>query len=192
MNRRTVTARQRPEARVLPATVQSAPGGRRAALAALASVAAMAALAGPAAAAGAGAPAGSFELVTEADVQAERLAADAPRTRSMPRPGAPAIRVVTPQQLEPPAPVPQPLRIELAFEAAGEGRIVPQSFRMLYGRLKLDLTERMRRHSTISERGVLVEGAQLPDGMHRLFVQVSDDKGNQAEQELRVRVGGPR
>ena len=158
--------------------------GARAAFVALAAAAT--------AAAGVAAQAAGFELVTDADIQAERLAADTPRTRSLPRPGAPAIRVLTPQQAEPPAAMSPPLRIELAFEPAGASRIVPQSFRMLYGRLKLDLTERLRRHSTISEHGVLVEGAQLPDGMHRLFVQVSDDKGNQAEQELRVRVAGPR
>jgi hypothetical protein len=156
---------------------------------------ALAAVAGTlvaAAAAGDAAPDGSFELVTEADVQAERLATEGSRARSMPRPGAPAIRVLAPHLAEPPAALPPPLRIELAFEPAGAGRIVAQSFRLLYGRLKLDLTERVRRHSTVTERGVLVEGARLPDGMHLLFVQVSDDRGNQAERELRLRVGGPR
>lgn len=131
----------------------------------------------------------AFELVTPADVQAERLAPEGPRTRSMPRPGAPAIRVLAPVQGEAPAAVPAPLRIELAFEPANGNRIVPDSFRLQYGMLKLDLTERMRRHATISERGVVVERAQMPDGLHRLFVQVSDDKGNQAEHEMRVRVG---
>lgn len=133
--------------------------------------------------------AGGFELVTPADVQAERLAPEAPRTRSMPRPGAPAIRIVAPVQGEAGTVVPAPLRIELVFEAVAGSRIVPDSFRMLYGMLKLDLTERLRRHATITERGVLVERALLPEGLHRLFVQVSDDKGNQAEQEMRVRIG---
>lgn len=131
----------------------------------------------------------AFELVTPADVHAERLAPDAPRTRSMPRPGAPAIRVLAPVQTEASAAVPAPLRIELAFEPVNGNRILPDSFRLQYGMLKLDLTERMRRHATISERGVLVERALMPDGLHRLFVQVSDDKGNQGEHEIRVRVG---
>ena len=32
-------------------------------------------------------------------------------------------------------------------------------------------------------------GPQIPDGMYRLFLQVADDAGQQAEQELRLRVG---
>jgi hypothetical protein len=34
-----------------------------------------------------------------------------------------------------------------------------------------------------------VDGAKVPDGQHRLILQVADDKGNTAEQELRIRVG---
>jgi len=146
-------------------------------------------LAGAAGAAGA-AP---FELVTAAELAREKEAAarsaqEAPRTRSMPVPRAAttAIRVLAPNGA---AAVASPLRIELAFDAAPGARIVPSSFRVLYGVLKIDLTERLRPHARISEAGVVVEQAQIPDGLHRLFMQVSDDKGQLAEQELRVRVG---
>jgi hypothetical protein len=33
-----------------------------------------------------------------------------------------------------------------------------------------------------------VERAQVPDGQHRLILQVADDQGNSTEQELRIRV----
>jgi hypothetical protein len=141
----------------------------------------------------AAAAAAPFELITAAELRGEQealaRAAEAPRTRSMPAPapkGAPAIRVLAPHGG---AAVPSPLRIELAFDAAPGARIVPASFRVLYGVLKIDLTERLRRNARISEAGVVVEQALIPDGSHRLFMQVSDDKGNLAEQELRLRVG---
>jgi len=86
-------------------------------------------------------------------------------------------------------PVAAPLRLEVAFTPAPGARIVPSSFRVLYGLLKIDLTDRMRRHATVTETGVVVDGAKVPDGQHRLFLQVADDKGNTAEQELRIRVG---
>lgn len=139
----------------------------------------------------------AFELVTRAESGREQLAAlqappppplaVAPRTRSMavPRSG-PLIRVLMPSQTQA---VPAPLRIEIEFEPSAGARIVPSSFRMLYGVLKIDLTERLRRHATVSEAGVVIERAQIPDGMHRLFLQVADDQGQQAEQELRLRVG---
>lgn len=146
------------------------------------------------------APPPAFELITQAeasherDVRAKSEASDLPELRSRSLPGtagAPtqavlSIRVVAPT---PQAAVTAPLRIELAFETPPGTRVVPSTFRVLYGVLKIDLTERLRRFSTISERGVVVDQAVVPDGLHRLFLQVADDKGNVAEQELRLRVG---
>lgn len=138
-----------------------------------------------------GAPA--FDLVTAAEAQqAARAEAEAPTTISPrqvppPKPPAPGIRVVAPVAAG--TPVAAPLRIELAFTPTPGTRIVPSSFRVLYGLLKIDLTERLRQHATVTENGVVVDRANVPDGQHRLFLQVADDKGNTAEQELRIRVG---
>ncbi len=138
------------------------------------------------------AAAAGFDLVTAAEAQqaaqAEKTLPPPVRTRNLPRPDAPAITVLSPSA--PGTPVAAPLRIEVAFQPAAGARIVPSSFRVLYGLLKIDLTERLRQHATVSEAGLLVEGAKVPDGQHRMFIQVADDKGNTGEQELRFRVGG--
>jgi hypothetical protein len=135
--------------------------------------------------------AAGFDLVTAAEAQqaaqAEKTMKPPVRTRSLPRPDAPAIKVVSPAPAS--APVPAPLRIEVAFQPAAGAKIVPSSFRVLYGLLKIDLTDRLRQHATVTESGVVVDGAKVPDGQHRMFIQVADDKGNTAEQELRFRVG---
>lgn len=134
-----------------------------------------------------------FDLITAEEArqsaQAEALSKPS-RTRSMPVPraiAAPTIRVLDPTAAE--QAVRAPLRIELAFEPIPGTRIVPDTFRVMYGPLKVDLTERLRQHARLSETGVVVEGAQVPDGLHRLFLQVADDRGNTTEQELRIRVG---
>jgi hypothetical protein len=152
------------------------------------------ALAGPWRQAQAAAP---FALVSTAEAQqAARAEAEAPaeiRPRSVPGPRGlvPSIRVISPAVgSRPGTAVPAPLRIELAFQPAAGTHIVPSSFRVLYGLLKIDLTERLRKHATVTEAGVLVEGAQMPDGQHRLLLQVADDQGNTAERELLFRVGG--
>jgi hypothetical protein len=130
----------------------------------------------------------SFDLVTAAEArQAAKAEAETPRQVPPPRPNAPGIKVVTPVAAG--TPVAAPLRIEVAFTPQPGSRIVPSSFRVLYGLLKIDLTERLRQHATVSESGVVVDRANVPDGQHRLFLQVADDKGNTAEQELRIRVG---
>jgi hypothetical protein len=138
-------------------------------------------------------PGGGFDLVTASEAQAnakaeaESPAIITPRQVPPPRPNAPGIKVVSPVAAG--TPVAAPLRLEVAFTPAPGARIVPSSFRVLYGLLKIDLTDRMRRHATVTETGVVVDGAKVPDGQHRLFLQVADDKGNTAEQELRIRVG---
>ena len=139
---------------------------------------------------------GGFDLITAAEarleVQAETAAPPAntaPRTRSLvvPRPNQPSIQVLAPTSLG--AAVSAPVRIELAFRPAPGTRIVPSTFRVLYGVLKIDLTDRLKKHATVTEEGVVVDRAQVPAGLHRLFMQVTDDQGNLAEQELRLRIG---
>ncbi|CAD5373265.1 conserved hypothetical protein [Rubrivivax sp. A210] len=136
-----------------------------------------------------------FELISPAEAQSEaRAQADAPeqiapRAAASPRGDATAIRVVSPTTVAGGGGVAAPVRIEVAFKPAPGARIVPSSFRVLYGLLKIDLTDRLRKHATVSESGVVVEQAQVPDGQHRLILQVADDQGNTAEQELRLRVG---
>jgi len=138
----------------------------------------------------------AFELISPAEAKADRAARPKDdsgewpemRARGLTTPGQPAlaIRVLAPTGSQA---VSAPLRIELAFVPLPGTRVLPATFRILYGVLKLDLTERLRRFATITEAGVVVDQAVVPDGMHRLFVQVGDDKGNIAEQELRLRVG---
>lgn len=134
-----------------------------------------------------------FELITAEEARQEaQAAAAAPRevrTRGLPavKAGQPAIEVVTPTVAG--DAVNAPVRIEAAFRPAPGTRIVPSTFRVLYGLLKIDLTDRLKKHATVTERGVVVDQARVPAGQHRLILQVADDQGNTAEQELRLRVG---
>jgi hypothetical protein len=82
-----------------------------------------------------------------------------------------------------------PLRLQLAFETSTDARILPQTFRALYGMLKFDITETLRKHAQLSEKGMLAEGAGLPAGAHRIYIQVADDRGRFTEREVRFRVG---
>ena len=137
------------------------------------------------------ADAAAFELISPAEAQLEVQAAGPepgplrPRQRSL-RLVAPQIQVLAPS-VDAGAVVP-PLRIELAFKPAPGTRVVPSSFRAYYGVLKIDLTERLSKYATISESGVVVDRAQVPEGVHRFVLSVRDDQGNLGEQELRVRV----
>jgi hypothetical protein len=98
----------------------------------------------------------------------------------------PRIKIVAPH--EDGTELHSPVRIELAFETSSDARIVPSTFRLLYGYIKFDLTENVRENATITEHGLVAEKAAVPRGAHRLFLQIADDKGRVVEQELRVNV----
>jgi len=71
------------------------------------------------------------------------------------------------------------LHVTLGYTMAGL-----LAFRVLYGLLKIDLTERLQRQARLSERGLVVEAARMPQGTHRLLLRVADDKGRVAEQTV--------
>lgn len=136
--------------------------------------------------------AGGFQLITADEVrqnaQAELSAPPQITPRQVgPKGNVPGIKVVSPAA--PGTPVAAPLRIEVAFTPTPGTRIVPSSFRVLYGLLKIDLTERLKPHAAVTETGVVIDRAVVPNGQHSLILQVADDQGNTAEQELRIRVG---
>lgn len=156
------------------------------------------ALAGTATTATTATPAGVPVLITDDEARREAAAGPAPvlptPSRGLPAPAAgqpvprslPGIEVLAPAADG--RPVASPLRLQVAFLPPADARIVPGSFRILYGLLKLDVTERLQRHAKLSESGVVVEQAQVPQGTHRLLVRVADEKGRVAEQALVIRV----
>jgi hypothetical protein len=166
-----------------------------------------------------------FELVTQADVEANRAGSfpqapvgrdsdrdahaanrsEVPRQRKpdgdtvrtskaeVPRslglekrnPQLPYIRIVSPRSETELSKIASPVRIEVQFLAPSGARIDPSSFRMLYGLLKIDLTDRLSTHARVTESGVVIDRAILPSGNHRLLIRISADNGTTAERELR-------
>jgi hypothetical protein len=81
-----------------------------------------------------------------------------------------------------------PFAIEVQFKGQPDSGIVPASFRVLYGGLKIDITNRITKFVKVSEQGFNLENAQIPVGKHRLTLQIQDDKQRLAERELRFEV----
>jgi hypothetical protein len=81
-----------------------------------------------------------------------------------------------------------PFAIEVQFKGQPDAEIVPASFRVLYGALKIDITGRITKYVKVSEQGFTLENAQIPVGKHRLTLQVQDEKQRLAERELRFEV----
>jgi hypothetical protein len=99
----------------------------------------------------------------------------------------PGIDILKPE----PAPdlkVKAPFAIAVQFKGQPDALIVPGSFKVLYGALKIDITSRITKFVKVTEQGFTLDNAQIPVGKHRLTLQVQDEKQRQAERELRFEV----
>lgn len=81
-----------------------------------------------------------------------------------------------------------PFPISVQFKAQADAPIVPASFKVLYGALKIDITHRITKFVKVTSAGFTFDEARIPTGKHRLTLQIQDEKQRTAERELRVEV----
>jgi hypothetical protein len=129
--------------------------------------------------------AATWALVTEEEAAASARIGLPPVARSLGPAGAPRIEVVAPVET---AALRAPLTIRLTFSAAPGGRIDPDSFRALYGALRLDVTDRIRRHARVDAAGLLAESVAMPAGRHRILLFIADNQGRRGERDFRLLV----
>ena len=126
-------------------------------------------------------------LLTEEEVAREAAAPPSTITpRAAPSPDAPTIRVLAPTLG--PEPLGNPIRIDLVFSAAPDAEIDPRSFRVQYGSLRIDLTDRIVARVTVEKTGLRVDNVVVPRGNHRLLLHIADTKARVGEAELRFTV----
>lgn len=130
-------------------------------------------------------PLQAFELVSAAEVARDRAAPVPPETRAAPHPSAPRIELLAPTIGKP---LPSPMDIKLRWSAAPGATIDTRSVRVRYGRLGIDVTDRVLGSAKVTAEGIDAPGAKLPSGEHRLAVEVADDQQRLARREFVVEV----
>jgi len=81
-----------------------------------------------------------------------------------------------------------PFAIQVQFRGQTDAEIVPDTFKVLYGSFKVDITSRITKFVKVTPEGFMLDNAKIPPGKHRLTLQVQDTKQRVAERELRVEV----
>jgi hypothetical protein len=81
-----------------------------------------------------------------------------------------------------------PFAISVRFNGLSDSPIDPKTFKVMYGFLKIDITNRIIEHVSVAPEGFALENAQIPPGKHSLVLQVSDGKKRVATRELRFEV----
>jgi hypothetical protein len=77
-----------------------------------------------------------------------------------------------------------PLDIDLQFVPTGRAPIRPDTFRVCYlGAVPMDITKRITDRFVVSQQGLHISGAQLPQGHHRLVLLIADERGRLGRRE---------
>lgn len=124
-------------------------------------------------------------LISLQEMQASMAATEPFSAKTAPVPGAPVIEVIAPRLN---APITSPSSIQLQFQSSAPSGVRPETFRVLYGRLRLDITQRLLSATTITAQGITVKEASLPKGSHRLLLSIEDTEGRQGQKVLEFEV----
>ncbi|HEX4894707.1 MAG TPA: hypothetical protein VFV11_00055 [Solimonas sp.] len=136
-------------------------------------------------------PLQAFELVSpeeyNRDLEAPEVFAPPPgATRSL-QPAWPKIEIRNPTGSE----ARPPVAIEVRFLGDGKSAIDPESFRVYYGMLGIDITDRIRKATPITAEGFSAQGAELPPGKHSLRMSLADRSGRRTEVQVKFKVLEP-
>ena len=112
-------------------------------------------------------------LVTEAEMQASLAAPEPLFPRFTPEPGAPRILVDSPK---------------INTSVASPTTIRPETFKVKYGSLRIDITTRITSSSAVTEQGFEVQKAALPKGRHTLVIAIEDGVGRLSERQLQFEI----
>ena len=85
-------------------------------------------------------------------------------------------------------PVNSPTPIELKFQPTPPSVIKPETFRVLYGSLEIDITKRILNVAKVTESGVFVQEASLPKGNHKLLMVIEDTAGRKGSKAMDFQV----
>ena len=96
----------------------------------------------------------------------------------------PSVKLVSP---EADASVSSPLDFKVNFEARGEGKIDPESVKVVYMKSPfVDLTPRLK--GAISVQGINFAKADVPPGIHTIRVTVKDNDGRETNSILTLNI----
>jgi len=116
----------------------------------------------------------SVYLVSEDEMNASNANKNFFYPKSAISPDAPKIELVSPK-LD--TTISSPTKIELKFTPKIPASTKPETFRILYGTFQIDITERLLKVATVTPQGINVPEAKLPNGKHKLVLNIQDSDG---------------
>jgi hypothetical protein len=120
-------------------------------------------------------------LVSIDEMNASNNATPPFRAKSIAPKDAPVIELFAPKLS---TPVNSPTPIELKFQPTPPSAVKPDTFKVLYGSLGIDITKRILNVAKVTESVVFVQEANLPKGKHKLTLVIEDTIGRQGNRSI--------
>ena len=120
-------------------------------------------------------------LVSIDEMNASNNAQPPFKAKSVATKDAPVIELSAPKLS---AAVSSPTPIELKFQPTPPSAVKPETFKVFYGSLEIDITKRILNVAKVTESGVFVQEANLPKGKHKLLMVVEDNAGRRGNRSI--------
>jgi hypothetical protein len=115
----------------------------------------------------------AWALITKEEFERDSAAPQLEESLAETQTGAPIIEVKQPDETKP---IQTPVTIRILFHPQEGATIDPKSFRVTYGWLGVDITNRIIKYAQVSASGLLAKNADIPAGHHRVTLQVADNR----------------
>lgn len=124
-------------------------------------------------------------LVTAEEMRASNAAPDRISPKSIIEMDAPTIEILFPKL---PGNVASPTSINLKFTAVAPSKVKPETFKALYGTLQIDITKKLLKLAKVTDTGIQVNDAALPNGRHKILLMVEDSAGRAGGKKIEFEV----
>jgi len=99
---------------------------------------------------------------------------------------APVIELVTPDNLA--NPIKNPFLMEITFVPKSGSIVDFSTFKAFYGAFKIDITDRLMKQATRTEKGLKLDNVSVPSGYHSITLMVKDKDQHTVEKQIKFRV----
>jgi hypothetical protein len=99
---------------------------------------------------------------------------------------APVIELVTPDNLA--NPIKNPFVMEISFVPKNGSIVDFSTFKAFYGVFKIDITDRLMKQASRTEKGLKLDNVSVPSGSHSITLTVKDKDQRTVEKQIKFRV----
>lgn len=76
------------------------------------------------------------------------------------------------------------VEVDIKFKTEDDVGVDTNSIRILYGWMRMDITDRIRQYAKISADGIYAKNAKFPKGKHKILISAVDQAGKSLKKQI--------